>query len=94
MKILIAKPDRAFCLRIPLMLVCNRAGAALLASGLKHMQRLPDGSVSVSETSLVTTGQVHGMLKALRQSQQTLKTLGLPLIDIEESDGSRLIVTL
>ena len=94
MKILIAKPDRAFCLHIPLMMVCNRVGAALLAGGLRHARRLPDGSAAVGETSLVTTGQVHAMLKSLRESQKTLKRLGLPLVDIEEKDGSRLVITL
>lgn len=94
MKILIADKNRAFCLHLPLMLLCNRAGAALLASGLRHAQRLPDGSVTVSETSLITTGQMHGMLKAIRQSKQRLKRDNLPLIDVENGNGERFMVML
>lgn len=93
MKILIAEKDRAFCLHLPLTLLCNRVGAALLASGCRHMQRLPDGSTRVT-ASLITTDQMHGLLKTLRQSRQTLRRTGLPLLDIEERDGSRIVITL
>ena len=93
MKILIAEKEKAFCLHIPLGLVCNRVGAALLTSGFRHMQRLPDGSAQAN-TALITTAQMHGLLKTLRQSKQALRQTGLPLLDIEERDGSRIMITL
>ena len=93
MKILIAEKEKCFCLHLPLGLMCNRVGAALLASGFRHTRRLSDGATQTS-TTLITTAQVHGMLKALRQSRQTLRQTGLPLLDIEQSDGSRIMITL
>lgn len=96
MKILIADQKKAFCLHIPLGLLCNRVGAALLASGFRMTKALPDGAggaVTV-EKGLITTAQMHGLLKALKQSQKTLKQSGLPLVDIEEKDGSRFMITL
>ena len=94
MKILIADEKRAFCLHIPLGLLCNRVGAALLAGGVRRTQRLSDGSERSEETSLITTDQAYVLLKALKQGQQTLKQKGLPLVDIEEGDGSRFLITL
>lgn len=94
MKILIAEPDRAFCLHLPLGLICNRVGAALLTGGLRHAKRLPGGSVEAAGTALVTTAQTHALLKTLRQSGRTLRQSGLPLLDIEEADGSRIVITL
>ena len=93
MKILFAEKDRAFCLHLPLTLVCNRVGAALLASGYRRMRRLPDGSTQTATTS-ITTAQMHGLLKTLQQSKQSLRQLNLPLLDIEQSDGSRVVITL
>ena len=92
MKILIASEKRTFCLHIPLGLVCNRVGAALLASGVRRTQRLPGGTTD--ETGVITTDQAYALLKALKQSQQTLKQAGLPLVDVEENDGSRVLITL
>ena len=95
MKILIGNKNRAFCLHLPLSLMCSRVGAALLAGGMRRMQRLPDGShVTVEQTGLITTAQMYGMLKAVRQSGQTLKRSGLPLVDIEDSNGDRVFITL
>lgn len=95
MKILIAERDRAFCLRIPLALICNRVGAALLAGGLRRTQRLSDGSWKADgQKALITTAQMHGLLRTLRQSKHVLKRSGLPLLDIQESDGSRIMITL
>ena len=94
MKILIADQKKSFCLHIPLGLVCNRAGAALLASGIRRTKRLTDGSSETSETAIITRDQAYAMLKALRRSKQTLKASGLPLMDVEEADGSRVIITL
>ncbi|MCH5286545.1 MAG: hypothetical protein J1E43_03915 [Christensenellaceae bacterium] len=95
MKILIAEHDKAFCLHLPLALICNRVGAALLAGGLRHTQRLSDGSGKADEQKeLITTAQVHGLLKTLRQSKQTLRRSELPLLDIQKADGSRLMITL
>lgn len=94
MKILIADEKKSFCLHIPLGLVCNRVGAALLASGIRRTERLTDGSSETSETAIITRDQAYAMLKALRQSKQTLKASGLPLVDVEEADGSRVIITL
>ena len=88
MKILFAEKDRVFCLRLPLTLLCNRVGAALLASGYRHMRKLPDGSTQV------TASQMHGLLQSLRQSKQTLRRAGLPLLDVEERDGSRIVIML
>lgn len=93
MKILIAEKDRAFCLHLPLTLMCSRVGAALLASGFRRMQRLPDGATQTT-TARITTAQMHSLLKALRQSRQVLKQTGLPLLDVEEADGSRIMITL
>ena len=93
MKILIAGQKRAFCLYVPLGLLCNRVGAALLAGGLQRTQLLPDGT-ETAETAIVTRDQAYAMLKALKQSKQTLKASGLPLVDIEQSDGSRVLITL
>ena len=93
MKILFADKSRAFCLHLPLTLMCNRVGAALLASGFRHMRKLPD-SATQTDTAFITTAQMHGMLKALRQSKQTLRQTGLPLLDIEEHDGNRIMITL
>lgn len=90
MKILIAGQKRAFCLYVPLGLLCNRVGAALLAGGLQRTQLLPDGT-ETAETAIVTRNQAYAMLKALKQ---TLKASGLPLVDIEQSDGSRVLITL
>ena len=95
MKILIGNRDKAFCLYIPLGLVCNRVGAALLSSGIRHTVLLSDGSGKVeTQTGIITTAQMHGLLKTLKQSKQTLKQQGLPLVDIEEGDGSRIVITL
>ena len=94
MKILIADEKKSFCLHIPLGLVCNRVGAALLAGGIRRTKRLTDGSAETSETAIITRDQAYAMLKALRQSKQTLKASGLPLVDVEEADGSRVIITL
>lgn len=82
MKILIAGQKRAFCLYVPLGLLCNRVGAALLAGGLQRTQLLPDGT-ETAETAIVTRDQAYAMLKAS----------GLPLVDIEQSDGSRVLIT-
>lgn len=83
MKILIAGQKRAFCLYVPLGLLCNRVGAALLAGGLQRTQLLPDGT-ETAEAAIVTRDQAYAMLKAS----------GLPLVDIEQSDGSRVLITL
>ena len=93
MKILIAGEKRSFCLYVPLGLLCNRVGAALLAGGVRRTRMLPDGS-EAAETALMTKDQAYAMLKALKQSRQTLKASGLPLVDIEEADGSRILITL
>lgn len=96
MKILIADQNKTFCLHIPLGLICNRVGAALLAGGLRMTKRLPGGSgkMEIEQTSLITTAQMHSALKALKQSKQVLRQSRLPLVDIEEHDGSKLIITL
>ena len=94
MKILIASPKKAFCLHIPLGLLCNRVGAALLAGGIRRTERLTDGQTETSETAIITRDQAYAMLRALKQSKQTLKASGLPLVDIEEADGSRVVITL
>ena len=96
MKILIAEPEKAFCLHIPLGLVCNRVGAALLAGGLRATKLLPasSGSITAEQTTLITSAQLYDLLKALRQSGKALKQAGLPLLDIEEKDGSRILITL
>ena len=94
MKILFASPKWTFCLHVPLGLLCNRVGAALLAGGIRRTERLTDGSAQTSETALITRDQAYAMLKALKQSKQTLRASGLPLVDIEQSDGSRVMITL
>lgn len=94
MKILIADRDKAFCLRLPLTLMCNWVGAALLTGGLRATRILPGPSGMAKETAVITTAQVHGALKALRQSKKTLREAGLPLLDMEERDGSRILITL
>lgn len=94
MKILFADQERTFCLHIPLMLLCNRAGAALLAGGIRRAQMLPDGSKETAETGMITADQAYAMLKVLRQSKKTLRQAGLPLLDIEQSDGGRFAITL
>ena len=94
MKILLADQKRAFCLHIPLGLLCNPVGAVLLAGGLRRAERLTDGSAVTSETAVITRDQAYAMLRALKLSKQTLKASGLPLVDIEQSDGSRVLITL
>ena len=94
MRILIADRDKSFCLHIPLGLLCNRVGAALLAGGIRRTERLTDGQTETSETAIITRDQAYAMLRALKQSKQTLKASGLPLLDIEEADGSRVVITL
>lgn len=93
MKILIAGQEKVFCLHIPLGLVCNRVGAALLASGFRHTRRLPDGSAQIAPAA-ITAAQMHTLLKTLRQSQQLLRQTELPLLDMQQADGSRIVVTL
>lgn len=95
MKIVFAAPDRTYCLRLPLWLVCNRVGAALLARSLRRAGRLPDGSVTAApRTGLTPTGQARSLLRALGQSKQTLQSAALPLLDMESGDGYRFTITL
>ena len=94
MKILIADQKKTFCLRIPLTLLCSRVGAALLAGGIRRARRLPEGPEARGEVGLITTDQAHALLKTLRQSRQTLRASGLPLLDIEEGDGGRFMIIL
>ena len=94
MKILMAGQRRSFCLHVPLTILCNRVGAALLAGSVRRTERLTDGSVETSQTAVITRDQAYAMLKALSQSKRTLKASGLPLVDMERSDGKRLVITL
>lgn len=87
MKILIAHMNKTFCVHIPLGLLCNRAGAALVAGGVRRMRRWLDVSTQTDEMCLITTDQAYALLKALKQGQQTLKQAGLPLADIEAGSG-------
>lgn len=91
MKIIIGSRDKAFCLHIPLTLFCNRVSAALLAGRLRRTVALPDGSGET--TTAITTAQMHGLLKMLKQSKKLLQQRGLPLLDVG-SNGDRFMITL
>ena len=106
MKILIGNQKRAFCLYIPLALMCNRVSAAMLSHGLRSGSALLPGGVrgtwtitdgsdeEQTEDTLITTAQMYELLKALKQCRNTLKQANLPLLDLEGDDGSRVLITL
>lgn len=95
MKILIADKDKTICLHLPLTLLCSHVGAALIAGGIRRTTRLSDSVTALTvQRGLVTTSQVYGLLKVLRQSKRLLRRSGLPLLDVQEGDGCRIMIVL